>query len=282
MDEIKNSNKTVVAMLQKLLDAVSKEKSTDNLGIGRSHTQTSPSTPILCDSSPPSRNSVFQSPDISQNSTSPTLNSSFHSPENLRISQTSRRTIPSISEVVWEENTAPVSNPVVSNPVANPVSSKENYKIGPHDVLAKYPKLVNLSRVGILAAKLAREVYFTKDTLMQCTVYGCRDKPPLPRDTLMELKTFIMGVFRFNSKSPDFEGHWKSCIESINHSCAAVRKAAKVPILVPKSQDPQYVSPPYRHATGITPEQDVTHVSESSFEYDDDYSEDSFLNNYLS
>ena len=144
MDEIKNSNKTVVAMLQKLLDAVSKEKSTDNLGIGRSHPQTSP----------PSRNSVFQSPDILK-STSPTLNSSFHSPENLRISQTSCRTIPSISEVVWEENTAPVSNSV-SNPVANPVSSKENYKIGPHDVLAKHPKLVNLSRVGTLAAKLGK------------------------------------------------------------------------------------------------------------------------------
>ena len=94
----------------------------------------------------------------------------------------------------------------------------------PEDVLMKYPKLNNLSRIGAMSAKLAREFYFGKNLMARSTVYGCRDRPPLPKQQVEQLKVFLMNTFKFN-KGPDFESHWRYCIDAINHSCAAIRKS---------------------------------------------------------
>ena len=69
-----------------------------------------------------------------------------------------------------------------------------------------------------MSAKLAREFYFGKDLMAKSTVYGCRDRPPLPKQ---QVEVFLMNTF----KGPDFESHWRYCIEAINHSCAAIRKS---------------------------------------------------------
>ena len=76
--------------------------------------------------------------------------------------------------------------------------------IQPEDLLLKYPKLNNLSRVGALSAKLAREVYFGKNIMSKCTVYGCRDRPPLPKAQLEKMKIFLI---KFSSIEGELQAH---------------------------------------------------------------------------
>ena len=130
--------------------------------------------------------------------------------------------------------------------------------IQPEDLLLKYPKLNNLSRIGALSAKLAREVYFGKNIMSKCTVYGCRDRPPLPKAQLEKMKIFLMNHFKFSS-TPEFENHWRFCVEAVNHSCSAVRKAelrmpdpalpvptmpvTTMPVTTPTMMDPASLTP---------------------------------------
>jgi len=81
---------------------------------------------------------------------------------------------------------------------------------------------VNL-RVPTLAVKLAKESYFGKRLMRDCTVKGTREQPALHADRLEQLKEFLRNFF---SKMPshEFEGLWRQCIDSIGQACKSLRK----------------------------------------------------------
>ena len=102
--------------------------------------------------------------------------------------------------------------------------------VDPNTVLVKYHNVLPLSKIGRLSVKLARESFFGCELMKSSTVFGCSDKPPLPRKKLEELKQFLIQQHpNFRSLPIEFESHWKVCIDAINHACATVRaKANKI------------------------------------------------------
>ena len=108
-------------------------------------------------------------------------------------------------------------------------------------IVMKYPRLVTVCKVGALASKLARESFFGKDMMAKCTVFGQRDKPPLPKDKVCKLKQFLIEVLKYDKRTIEFEVHWKLCIESINHACNALRakKPPSATTLTPPSHKSQ-------------------------------------------
>ena len=62
--------------------------------------------------------------------------------------------------------------------------SQTTQLLPPDTVLSKYPSMTTISKLGRLAVKLARESFFGPEIMEKCTVFGCTDKPPLPRDKL--------------------------------------------------------------------------------------------------
>ena len=78
--------------------------------------------------------------------------------------------------------------------------------LDPDAVIKKYPKYLNLASAGRLAVRLSCEAYFGKEFLKKCTVIGCNDKPPLPREKVEELKSKILSLFpQFLSAPVKFE-----------------------------------------------------------------------------
>ena len=73
-----------------------------------------------------------------------------------------------------------------------------------------------------LAVKLAKESYFGKQLMKDCTVRGTREQPGLPAEKLAELKQFLQSLF---PKMPqhEFEATWKQCTDSIGQACKALR-----------------------------------------------------------
>lgn len=71
--------------------------------------------------------------------------------------------------------------------------------------------------------KLAKEAYFGKALMKQCTVRGTREQPGLPPEKLVEMKQFLTSVF---PKMPmhEFEATWKLCIDSVGQACKSLRK----------------------------------------------------------
>ena len=53
-----------------------------------------------------------------------------------------------------------------------------------------------------LVCKLARESYFGPAVMQRSTVYGCQDKPPLPKDKLEKLKKKHYFLFILNFDHP--------------------------------------------------------------------------------
>ena len=106
----------------------------------------------------------------------------------------------------------------------------EKSKLLPCDtVLDRYSKLKNESRIGTLAVKLAREVFFRKRILRKCTVAGCRDLPALPTKELSDLKQLIFRQFPAYWNSPaTFEPLWTNCVSSINQCCKVLRRSTKL------------------------------------------------------
>ena len=101
--------------------------------------------------------------------------------------------------------------------------------INPQTVVEKYPKLLKQSRISTLAVRLAKESYFGGKVMASCTVRGVGDLPGLPKTELDQMKAFLQKLTlpRFVSSRVEFENLWRSCIESINQSCKAIRKALK-------------------------------------------------------
>jgi hypothetical protein len=96
--------------------------------------------------------------------------------------------------------------------------------IDPDIVLRKYHNLTPLSKISRLSVKLARESFFGIDAMKSSTVYGCSDKPALPKRKLQDLKQFLIQQHpQFKSLPLEFEHHWRLCIDSINHACATLR-----------------------------------------------------------
>ena len=96
--------------------------------------------------------------------------------------------------------------------------------LDPDAVIKKYPKFLNLASAGRLAVRLSCEAYFGKELLKKCTVVGCNDKPPLPREKVAELKSKILSLFpQFLSSPVEFEPIWAKCVAAINHCCAGLR-----------------------------------------------------------
>ena len=92
-------------------------------------------------------------------------------------------------------------------------------------VLAKYPHLRGESRMGELAAKLARESFFGKDLMQKSMVMGFKDFPPLPTDSVNTLKQTILSVCpHYQCNRQGFEGIWKKCVDAINHACSKLQK----------------------------------------------------------
>ena len=79
------------------------------------------------------------------------------------------------------------------------------------------------SRILKLAVKLAKESYFGKRLMRECTGKGTREQLALPADKLELLKEFLRSLF---SKMPshEFEGIWRQCIDSIGQACKSLRK----------------------------------------------------------
>ena len=66
--------------------------------------------------------------------------------------------------------------------------------LDPDFVVNKYTKLKHVSNIGRLAVRLACESYFGKELLMKSTVYGCQDKPPLPKEEMAKLKYKLISI----------------------------------------------------------------------------------------
>ena len=86
-----------------------------------------------------------------------------------------------------------------------------------------------MSKILTLAVRLAKESYFVCKVMASCTVRGVGDQPALPKTELDKLKSFLqkLTVPRFVSSRIEFENLWKSCVESINQSCKAIRTAIR-------------------------------------------------------
>ena len=97
--------------------------------------------------------------------------------------------------------------------------------LDPDAVIKKYPKYLNLASAGRLAVRLSCESYFGKELLKKCTVIGCNDKPPLPKEKVAELKTKMLSLFpQFLSSPVEFEPIWTKCVAAINHCCAGLQE----------------------------------------------------------
>ena len=116
------------------------------------------------------------------------------------------------------------SEPQTSNMSTPSRPSVEDTLLSPDQVIDKYPKLLSLSSIGRLSVRLAYESYFGKQLMAKSTVIGYNDKPPLPRDLVLELKRKLLSLHpQFRSTPIEFEPYWSKCVGAINHCCAGLR-----------------------------------------------------------
>ena len=56
------------------------------------------------------------------------------------------------------------------------------------------------------------------------TVYGFKDLPALPKDTLIQLKQKLQSLHpQFFGSPVEIESYWKTAVDSLNHSMAKLR-----------------------------------------------------------
>ena len=128
------------------------------------------------------------------------------------------------------------SNKIHATDSNNPAGVKENIPpipceklLTPEAVVEKYPQLLKLSKLTILALRLAREAYFGTWIMNCCTVRGVGDLPALPHTQLLNMKKFLhsFAILRYAASHVEFETLWKGCLESIGQGCKAIRKNVK-------------------------------------------------------
>ena len=92
------------------------------------------------------------------------------------------------------------------------------------EVVRLNPKLLALSSIGRLAVKLAREAYFGQTLMSQCTVYGYKGLPALPKDSLLQLKNKLLSLHpQFLNTPVEFESYWKTAVDALNYAMAKQR-----------------------------------------------------------
>uniref|UniRef100_A0A1X7UJI6 Uncharacterized protein n=1 Tax=Amphimedon queenslandica TaxID=400682 RepID=A0A1X7UJI6_AMPQE len=67
--------------------------------------------------------------------------------------------------------------------------------LNPDTVINKYPKIKTLSQVGRSSVRLASKAYYGPSLLIECSVYGQKENPPLPSGALIEMKQKLLGLF---------------------------------------------------------------------------------------
>ncbi len=127
------------------------------------------------------------------------------------------------------------TNPVLHQtppvlPDSNPVSHRSTASnqtpirpapklVAPGVVLSKYDRLRGTSKMGELAAKLAREAFFGEDVMAKSTVCGTQGMIPLDPGKVAQLREVILSLFSQYACSPHFFAPiWKKCQDSINHA----------------------------------------------------------------
>lgn len=82
-----------------------------------------------------------------------------------------------------------------------------------------------IDKIGRLAVRLAVESYFGENLMRQCTVFGGKDKPSLPKEKVSELKNKLMLLHsQFVSSPTEFEHYWSKFVAAINYKCAELRE----------------------------------------------------------
>ena len=89
--------------------------------------------------------------------------------------------------------------------------------------LSKYTKLKNMTKVGQLAIKLAKETYFGEDVMSRCTVIGYGKYPALPETELNSMKQTLFNLFSSQSNPIEFEVVWKDAVEAVGQACKRLR-----------------------------------------------------------
>ena len=107
----------------------------------------------------------------------------------------------------------------------------KNALVDADEVLDKYPKLLSLANIGRLSVRLATESYFGTELMKKCTVFGCNNKPSLPKEVVFEMKRKLLALHpQFRSTPLEFEVYWAKSIAAINHCCAGLRSKEQIKI----------------------------------------------------
>ena len=108
---------------------------------------------------------------------------------------------------------------LVSKGKALPSGAIEETLSDVDDVFARYPTLRG-SKLPTLAVKLAKEAFFEKKLMKQCTPLGGRELPGLPTAELSKLKEALFSRNpQYWNNIADFEAVWSECIASIGQAC---------------------------------------------------------------
>ncbi len=91
-------------------------------------------------------------------------------------------------------------------------------------VLQQNSNLKKESCAGKLACRIAREAVFGTEVMKKCTPFGSKSLPVLPQTERLEIKKAIFNIFPQYWGNPlEFEGLWKTCVESIQQCCKRLR-----------------------------------------------------------
>jgi len=94
-------------------------------------------------------------------------------------------------------------------------------------VLSENQKYISLKDADTLCQDLAREAFFGKDVMEQCTPEG-KYSVGLPRAELMSLKATMFNLFpKYRTCPTQFKAIWKTCVKSIKNSCWHIRNQPK-------------------------------------------------------
>ena len=147
-------------------------------------------------------------------------------------------TIPQVSSRSEISDSQPANQPPAARPMLAISSQGGNYLPSSaitqsslknfEDVLHKNYKLCTEASAGTLCQILAKEVFFGKEAMEQCTPNGARDCPGLPRLELNNLKAAMFRLFpRFHSCPELFEPLWKKCMVAMEQACRRLRLAKR-------------------------------------------------------
>ena len=138
---------------------------------------------------------------------------------------------PSSFQQKSQEPSTPFSHFQVIEPRKSASEGNKNALVDADEVLDKYPKLLSLANIGRLSVRLATESYFGTELMKKCTVFGCNDKPSLPKEVVFEMKRKLLTLHpQFRSTPLEFEVYWAKSIAAINHCCAGLRSKQQIKI----------------------------------------------------